>query len=53
MDVIRQEFRVPEIYGAFWFNSDPIPLGALRGFAILVDFWDYACQNCLRSLPYV
>jgi len=53
MDVIRQQYRVPEIYGAFWFNSDPIPLAALRGYVILIDFWDYACQNCVRSLPYV
>jgi thiol-disulfide isomerase/thioredoxin len=53
MDVLRQQYRVPEIYGAFWFNSDPIPLGALRGYVILIDFWDYSCQDCLRGLPYV
>ncbi len=53
MDIIRGQMRVPEIYGAFWFNSDPIPLGALRGYVILLDFWDYSCQSSLRTLPYV
>jgi len=53
MESLQQQYRVPEIYGAFWFNSDPIALGALRGYPILVDFWDYACQSCLRTLPYV
>jgi len=53
MEMLQQQFRVPEIYGDYWFNSDPIPLNALRGQIILIDFWDYACQNCLRALPYV
>jgi thiol-disulfide isomerase/thioredoxin len=53
MEMLPQHFRVPEIYGDFWFNSDPIPLNALRGQVILIDFWDYTCQNCLRALPYV
>ncbi len=44
--------RAPEVYGDFWFNSDPISIGALRGYIILVDFWDYSCQSCLRVLPY-
>jgi len=25
----------------------------LRGRAVLVDFWDYTCVNCIRTLPYV
>lgn len=45
--------RAPEIYGDFWFNSEPLPLGALRGQIILVDFWDYSSINCLRTIPYV
>ncbi|MBI1806494.1 MAG: redoxin domain-containing protein [Ignavibacteria bacterium] len=53
MDILHQQFRVPEIYGDYWFNSDPIPLGALRGYVILIDFWDYSCLPCLRTLPYV
>ena len=53
MDALQKQFRVPEIYGDFWFNSDPIPLGALRGYVILIDFWDYTNQHCLRTLPYL
>ncbi len=25
----------------------------LRGSVVLVDFWDYTCVNCIRTLPYV
>ncbi len=45
--------RAPEMYGDFWFNSEPLPIGALRGRIILVDFWDYSSINCLRTLPYI
>ncbi len=53
MEIIPKQFRVPEIYGDYWFNSDPIPLNALRGYVILIDFWDYATQSCLHALPYL
>lgn len=43
----------PELYGDFWFNSEPISIHAMKGSVILVDFWDYSCINCLRTLPYV
>ncbi len=48
-----RSIRAPEIYGDFWFNSEPLPLGALRGQIILIDFWDYSSVNCLRTIPYV
>jgi thiol-disulfide isomerase/thioredoxin len=25
----------------------------LRGRAVLLDFWDYTCINCIRTLPYL
>ncbi len=53
MEIQPRQFKVPEIYGDFWFNSEPIPLGALGGYVILIDFWDYACHRCLRALPYI
>ncbi len=29
-------------------------LKELRGKAVvLIDFWDYTCVNCIRTLPYV
>lgn len=53
MELLPQEYRSPQLYGDFWFNSDPIPIYALQGYIILIDFWDYTCQACLRALPYV
>jgi thiol-disulfide isomerase/thioredoxin len=44
--------RAPEI-GRVWLNSTPLSFRQLRGRAVLVDFWDYTCVNCVRTLPYV
>lgn len=37
-----------------WLNA-PAALtpGDLRGKVVLVDFWEYSCINCLRTLPYL
>jgi len=35
-----------------WLNSAPLTPAALKGDVVLVDFWDYTCVNCLRTLPY-
>lgn len=50
---IEPEVRIhaPEI-GRAWINSPPLSTRGLRGRAILVDFWDYTCVNCIRTLPY-
>lgn len=37
--------------GAPWFNSAPLPAASLRGQVVCVDFWDYTCVNCIRTLP--
>jgi len=44
--------HAPEV-GRRWLNSPPLSLSALRGRVVLIDFWDYTCVNCLRTLPYV
>lgn len=44
--------RAPEL-GPEWVNSPPLTLRSLRGRAVLVDFWDYTCVNCIRTLPYL
>ncbi|MBI2689936.1 MAG: redoxin domain-containing protein [Acidobacteria bacterium] len=44
--------HAPEI-GAVWLNSPPLSLRQLRGQVILVDFWDFTCVNCIRTLPYI
>lgn len=36
-----------------WLNSEPLALAQLRGRVVLVDFWTYACINCIRTLPHV
>ena len=35
-----------------WLNSAPLTPDALRGKIVLVDFWEYTCLNCLKTLPY-
>ena len=54
--------------GARWFNAEGLPEKAraaaaageplrfgeeLAGSVVLVDFWDYSCVNCVRTLPYL
>ena len=52
MKVDKGTVRAPEI-GRIWFNSPPLSMRQLRGRVVLVDFWDYTCVNCIRTLPYV
>jgi len=52
MELIAKTVRAPEI-GPAWINSAPLTLRSLRGSVVLVDFWDYTCVNCLRTLPYL
>jgi thiol-disulfide isomerase/thioredoxin len=36
-----------------WINSSPLTPAELHGKVVLVDFWEYTCVNCLRTLPYL
>jgi len=36
-----------------WINSAPLTAKQLKGKVVLVDFWDYSCINCIRTIPYV
>jgi thiol-disulfide isomerase/thioredoxin len=46
--------RAPEFAPGEWLNTDrPLQMATLRGRAVLVDFWEYSCVNCLRTLPYL
>jgi thiol-disulfide isomerase/thioredoxin len=38
---------------ARWINSPGLEPADLRGKVVLVDFWEYTCLNCLRTLPYL
>ncbi|MCI1101678.1 redoxin family protein [Stenotrophomonas maltophilia] len=39
--------------GGPWHNSPPLALNQLRGQVVLVEFWTYACSNCLTVAPHV
>jgi thiol-disulfide isomerase/thioredoxin len=39
--------------GLKWLNSPPLRMEKLRGKVVLVDFWEYTCVNCIRTLPYL
>ena len=46
--------HVPEFAPGEWLNTDrPLTIEQLYGRVVLVDFWDYTCINCLRTLPYL
>lgn len=36
-----------------WINSSALSPADLHGKVVLVDFWEYTCLNCLRTLPYL
>jgi thiol-disulfide isomerase/thioredoxin len=48
-----RHIRATELFGDFWFNSEPISISALRGYVLLLDFWDYTSESCIRSQPYL
>jgi thiol-disulfide isomerase/thioredoxin len=52
-DIQPQTIRAHELYGDFWFNSEPVPICALRGQVILLEFWDYTCTGSQRTMPYL
>jgi len=50
-DVRIKAPALPE--GVRWINSPPLTMEQLRGKVVLVDFWEYTCINCIRTLPYL
>lgn len=43
----------PDLDSKYWFNVDQDNTVILKGKVVLVDFWDYTCVNCVRTLPYL
>lgn len=39
--------------GLTWLNSPPLTVAGLKGKVFMVDFWEYTCVNCIRTLPYL
>jgi thiol-disulfide isomerase/thioredoxin len=54
MPTITETIYAPELEGGTWVQGGPVHLKELRNKAVvLIDFWDYTCVNCIRTLPYV
>jgi thiol-disulfide isomerase/thioredoxin len=54
MPEINETILAPELTGGEWIQKGPVELAQLRGHKVLLlDFWDYTCVNCIRTLPYV
>ncbi len=51
---LRDRGPAPALDGAEgWLNSAPLSLAALRGQAVLLEFWALSCVNCIRTIPHV
>lgn len=44
---------LPVLPAVDWLNATPGIVDSLRGKVVLVDFWDYTCVNCIRTMPYL
>ena len=54
MPQVNDTILAPELEGGEWIQQGPVQLEPLRGQkVVLLDFWDYTCVNCIRTLPYV
>jgi thiol-disulfide isomerase/thioredoxin len=54
MPNLEETIYAPELEGGTWIQGGPVSIRALRDKAVVVvDFWDYTCVNCIRTLPYV
>ncbi len=54
MPQVKETIFAPEFAGGEWVQHGPVSIRELRDRAVvLVDFWDYTCVNCIRTLPYV
>ncbi len=54
MTAAATRIHAPELAHGEWLNTPrPWKLSELRGRAVVVDFWDFTCLNCVRTLPYL
>ncbi len=48
-----QSNKAPELYGDYWFNSEPLSIRAMQGQMILLFFWNYTSPASLQMLSLV
>lgn len=54
MDLDAPRIRAPEFPPSVWLNTySEVSLQTLLPNVVLLDFWDFTCINCLRTLPYL
>lgn len=54
MTSITVPVRAPEFPAdVTWLQGGPLTMANLHGRPVLIDFWDYTCVNCLRTIPYL
>ncbi len=54
MELDTPRVRAPEFPASLWLNTySEVSLHSLRPNVVLLDFWEYTCINCLRTLPYL
>ena len=54
MAAVAARIHAPQLAPGEWLNTpQPVRISDWRGRAVLVDFWDFTCLNCLRTLPYL
>ncbi len=53
MKLKPETLTAPEFAGLQWVLGEPRTLASMRGSVVLVFFFDYACENCLRVLSYL
>ena len=54
--VLTEETKAPvapELSSGVWINSEPLTLRSLHGRVVLIEFWTFACYNCLNTIPTV
>ncbi len=37
----------------FWINTEPMRWSDLRGQVVMLMVWNFGCENCIQSLPWV
>ncbi len=53
MYVQKGKVRMPDLNSGKWIYSKELTEEELAGRVVLIDFWDYTCVNCIRTLPYI